>query len=326
MVARALHDNAGIQQVIIGPDVALEQACELAEAARLDRPELGVILLRHRVDVTALVPGPAQRGPRGRPRRRPHRPRRGLRRSRDLTARLVGHARGGAGHGGQGRHGLLGQGRRRQDDALDQPRRPTSPAPAPRPSSSTSTSPSATSRSACSCARQVDLSTPSPMSGHLDEQGDRLVRDHAPGRAAWTSSAPRTTRATPTASRSTRHRADQGGPAALRLRHHRHPAVVHRARARGLRLSRRARPHRHARHPGREEPAGGPRHARPARQPEGRAGHRAQPRRRQGRPATRRRRHRDQDADRGHHPELAHACRPRSTAASRSSSTTQAAR
>ncbi len=54
MVARALHDNLGIQQVVIGPDVLLEQACELAEAARLDRPELGVILLRHRVDVTAL--------------------------------------------------------------------------------------------------------------------------------------------------------------------------------------------------------------------------------------------------------------------------------
>ncbi len=55
LVARALHENLGIQQVIIGPEVRLEQACELAEAARLDRPELGVILLRHRMDVTALA-------------------------------------------------------------------------------------------------------------------------------------------------------------------------------------------------------------------------------------------------------------------------------
>jgi len=54
MVARALHDNPAIEQVVIGPDVLVEQACELAEAARLDRPELGVILLRHRMDVTTL--------------------------------------------------------------------------------------------------------------------------------------------------------------------------------------------------------------------------------------------------------------------------------
>src|SRR6187200_2385854 len=54
MVARALHENASVLQVIVGPEVVLEQACDLAEAARLDRPELGVILLRHRVDVTSL--------------------------------------------------------------------------------------------------------------------------------------------------------------------------------------------------------------------------------------------------------------------------------
>lgn len=55
VVARALHDNLDVQQVIIGPDVELASACELAEAARLDRPELGVVLIRHRVDVTALT-------------------------------------------------------------------------------------------------------------------------------------------------------------------------------------------------------------------------------------------------------------------------------
>ena len=41
--------------VVIGPDIALEAACSLAELERIDRPELGVILLRHRVDVTTLA-------------------------------------------------------------------------------------------------------------------------------------------------------------------------------------------------------------------------------------------------------------------------------
>ena len=41
--------------VVIGPDIALDAACSLAELERIDRPELGVILLRHRVDVTTLA-------------------------------------------------------------------------------------------------------------------------------------------------------------------------------------------------------------------------------------------------------------------------------
>ncbi|WP_244859863.1 AAA family ATPase [Intrasporangium calvum] len=41
--------------VVIGPDIALDAACSLAELERVDRPELGVILLRHRVDVTTLA-------------------------------------------------------------------------------------------------------------------------------------------------------------------------------------------------------------------------------------------------------------------------------
>jgi pilus assembly protein CpaE len=100
MVARVLHDNPGIEQVVIGADVPLEPAFELAEAARLDRPELGVILMRHRVDVatlsqalragvrevvtsddtTALAEA--------------------LRRSRELTARLLGHQGIGTGRDG----------------------------------------------------------------------------------------------------------------------------------------------------------------------------------------------------------------------------------
>ena len=94
VVARALHENAGIQQVIIGPEVSLDQACELAEAARLDRPELGVILLRHRVDVTALSQA-LRSGVREVVVADDHSALvEALRRSADLTARLIGHAGG----------------------------------------------------------------------------------------------------------------------------------------------------------------------------------------------------------------------------------------
>ena len=96
MVARVLHDNLSIQQVVIGPDVLLEQACELAETARLDRPELGVILLRARVDVTTLssalrsgireVVAAEDQAALGD----------ALRRSRELTTRLLGHQNGGS--------------------------------------------------------------------------------------------------------------------------------------------------------------------------------------------------------------------------------------
>ena len=96
LVARALHDNAGIQQVIIGPEVPLEQACELAEAARLDRPELGVILMRHRMDVTSLSQA-LRSGVREVVTADDHTALvDAVRRSRDLTARLVGHSLGGA--------------------------------------------------------------------------------------------------------------------------------------------------------------------------------------------------------------------------------------
>ncbi len=96
MVARALHDNAQVEQVVIGADVPLDQACELAEAARLDRPELGVILLRGRVDVTALSQA-LRAGVREVVTADDHTAlAEALRRSRDLTARLAGHA-GGAG-------------------------------------------------------------------------------------------------------------------------------------------------------------------------------------------------------------------------------------
>ncbi|MFQ6172843.1 CpaE family protein [Oryzobacter sp. R7] len=97
MVARVLHDNVGVQQVVIGPDVALDPACELAEAARLDRPELGVILLRHRVDVTTLSQALRSGMREVVTAEDTTALADALRRSRDLTSRLLGHAAGGSG-------------------------------------------------------------------------------------------------------------------------------------------------------------------------------------------------------------------------------------
>ncbi len=54
-VSRALEEDRTHGLVVIGPDIDLDLACELAERERIDRPELGVILLRHRLDVTALA-------------------------------------------------------------------------------------------------------------------------------------------------------------------------------------------------------------------------------------------------------------------------------
>lgn len=53
-MVRALADDPSEQLVVIGPDVDMEAACQFAEACRVDRPELGVILLRRRLDVAVL--------------------------------------------------------------------------------------------------------------------------------------------------------------------------------------------------------------------------------------------------------------------------------
>src|SRR5215208_6047326 len=55
MVGRALQENPSLALVVIGPEVSLDLACDLAESVRLDRPELGVILIRHRLEVTSLA-------------------------------------------------------------------------------------------------------------------------------------------------------------------------------------------------------------------------------------------------------------------------------
>ena len=55
MASRVLTADHSERLVIIGPDVDLEHACDLSEITRVDRPEVGVILLRRRLDVTMLA-------------------------------------------------------------------------------------------------------------------------------------------------------------------------------------------------------------------------------------------------------------------------------
>jgi pilus assembly protein CpaE len=97
MVGRVLQENPSVGLVVIGSDISLDLACDLAESLRLDRPEVGVVLIRHRLEVTSL--SQALRS--------------GVRevvaaddmttladavrRSRELTARMAGHI----GHGGR---------------------------------------------------------------------------------------------------------------------------------------------------------------------------------------------------------------------------------
>ena len=99
-VARAIHESRAIEQVVIGPEVPLESACELAEAARLDRPALGVILLRHRVDVVSLSSALRSGVREVVAAEETTALADALRRSSDLTARLVGHEPGGGGKEG----------------------------------------------------------------------------------------------------------------------------------------------------------------------------------------------------------------------------------
>ncbi len=94
LVYRHLEDDPDSELVVIGPLVDLDQACALVESVRADRPEIGFILLRPRLDVSTL--GQALRS--------------GfreviaaddntaladaVRRSRELTAKMVGHTKG----------------------------------------------------------------------------------------------------------------------------------------------------------------------------------------------------------------------------------------
>ncbi|MFW5474642.1 AAA family ATPase [Knoellia sp. CPCC 206450] len=96
LVHRALDDDPQADLVVIGPLVNIDEASLLVESVRADRPEIGFILLRHRLDVTTM----------GQALRSGFREVVGaddatalsdaVRRSRDLTAKIAGHHGGAA--------------------------------------------------------------------------------------------------------------------------------------------------------------------------------------------------------------------------------------
>lgn len=52
---RALQEYTSDPLLIIGPEVDMQSACDLSDLARVERPELGVVLMRRRLDVTVLA-------------------------------------------------------------------------------------------------------------------------------------------------------------------------------------------------------------------------------------------------------------------------------
>ncbi len=54
-LGRFLSSGTAIDLVAVGPDIELASACDLAEMLRVDHPEMGVVLLRRRVDVTVMA-------------------------------------------------------------------------------------------------------------------------------------------------------------------------------------------------------------------------------------------------------------------------------
>ncbi|TPG19246.1 AAA family ATPase [Pedococcus bigeumensis] len=49
-----LQDSSGESLVVIGPEVDMQSACDFSELCRVEYPEVGVVLLRRRLDVTVL--------------------------------------------------------------------------------------------------------------------------------------------------------------------------------------------------------------------------------------------------------------------------------
>lgn len=54
-VNRAMLDRPEDRLIVIGADVNMQAACDLTEQCRVERPDLGVILLRRRLDVAVLA-------------------------------------------------------------------------------------------------------------------------------------------------------------------------------------------------------------------------------------------------------------------------------
>ena len=53
-LSRAVEDDPSELLVVIGPDIDMDSACAFSELVRVERPNLGILLLRRRLDVTVL--------------------------------------------------------------------------------------------------------------------------------------------------------------------------------------------------------------------------------------------------------------------------------
>ncbi|MEI2766486.1 MAG: AAA family ATPase [Dermatophilaceae bacterium] len=99
-IARELDEDHAQTLVVIGPDIDLASACELAETTRIEHPAVGVILLRHRLDVPSLSDA-LRSGIREVVAAEDYTALAdAVRRSRELTAQIGGHAGQGAGADG----------------------------------------------------------------------------------------------------------------------------------------------------------------------------------------------------------------------------------
>ena len=284
--SRVLQSDHAERLVIIGPDVDLDAACELAEITRVERPEVGVVLLRRRLDVTLLAQALRAGVREVVPADDLTAVAEACRHSRDLTTKLSGSAGSAGSHEGRivtvfSAKGGVGK-------------------------TTFSTNLGAYLAATGSRTLLVDLDLAFgdvaislqllpertmtdvvAMSGHLDDQGLASVVTRHPASGLDTVCAPAEPGEADRILGPTVGELLQGGEAVLRLRHRRHAAGVHRARPGRLRPERPDRAAGHARHPRPEEPAPHPRHARPARQPGRVARGRAEPVRCQGGPAGR---------------------------------------
>lgn len=101
MASRVLQSDPGQRLILIGPDVDLDAACELAEVTRVDRPEAGVVLLRRRLDVTLLAQALRAGVREVVPADDLTAVAEACRHSRDLTTKLAGSSGAAAGHEGR---------------------------------------------------------------------------------------------------------------------------------------------------------------------------------------------------------------------------------
>lgn len=101
LVHRELDDDPTADLVVIGPMIDIDEASRLVESIRATRPHIGFILLRHRLDVTTM--GQALRSGFREVLSTDDAPALSdaVRRSRDLTARLIGTNGQAQGHAGR---------------------------------------------------------------------------------------------------------------------------------------------------------------------------------------------------------------------------------